>query len=122
VVFRDADVVEFFPTDPATLGHTLVVPTRHVEILTDLFPHEASMLSLAVLRLSQAVGAAFSPDGLNVIQSNGSVAEQTVRHVHFHVVPRWAGDAIGPIWPAETSFAESSKDNALNRLRAALAS
>lgn len=109
-VYRTGEVVAFFPTDPATLGHTLVVPTRHVETITELTETEVGTLASASARLARWVEQELRPEGLNVIQSNGAVAEQTVPHVHVHIVPRWQGDAIGPIWLARTDFAEEAKE------------
>ena len=42
---------------------------------------------------------------------------QTVFHLHVHLVPRWEGDAIGRIWPADTHYSEDQKDEAWERLR-----
>lgn len=109
-VFRTADAVGFFPTEPAVLGHTLVVPTRHTPHLWDLDAEEGAHLGRALVGLSRVIVAALDPDGVSVIQSNGAAASQTIDHVHVHVVPRWKHDAIGRIWPPETSYAETSKD------------
>jgi histidine triad (HIT) family protein len=117
-VYRDAHVVAFFPTEPATLGHTLVVPREHTPDVWSLDEHLAAELGRAVVRLSAAVRRAVAPDGLNVIQSNGQAATQTVRHLHIHLVPRWHGDAIGRIWPTDTHYTEDQKDEAWERLRA----
>lgn len=109
-VYRTSEVVAFFPTEPATLGHTLVIPVRHVETVTGLEPGEVSALSAGTVQLARWIEEELEPDGLNLIQSNGGVAEQTVPHVHVHVLPRWNGDAVGPIWPAVTAFTEHEKD------------
>lgn len=116
-VYRDEHVVAFFPTDPATLGHTLIVPRDHVADIWSLSEDLAAELGRAVVRLSAAVLRAVKPEGLNVIQSNGTVASQTVFHLHVHLVPRWEGDAIGRIWPADTHYTENQKDDAWERLR-----
>ncbi len=121
-VYRNEHVVAFFPTEPAVLGHVLVVPRRHVEDIWGLLPEESTELSTAVLHLSAALRSALLPEGLNVIQSNGEAATQTVPHLHVHLVPRRSGDAMGPIWPPETDFTEASKDDALRRVRAAVES
>ncbi|MEV4659057.1 HIT domain-containing protein [Micromonospora sp. NPDC049301] len=116
-VYRDERVVAFFPLEPATLGHTLVVPRDHIPDIWSLDEEAAAHLARITLRLSHAVRRATEPEGLNVIQSNGRVATQTVPHVHVHVVPRWSGDEMGRIWPAETSFSETQKDDVWERLR-----
>lgn len=109
----------FLPTEPAVLGHVLVVPRRHVPDIWALGESEAAHLGRACVRLAGAVRKALDPEGLNIIQSNGAAATQTVFHLHVHLVPRRTGDAIGRIWPARTSYSESSKDEAWSRLREA---
>lgn len=100
-VYRDDHAVAFFPLQPASLGHTLVVPRRHIPDIWALPEQTAAHLSRAVLRVAAALRAAVTPDGLNIIQSSGAAATQTVPHLHVHLVPRWAADAMGPIWPAK---------------------
>jgi diadenosine tetraphosphate (Ap4A) HIT family hydrolase len=119
-VFRNEHVVAFFPTEPATLGHTLVVPKAHIRDIWSLDSTTAAELSEVILRLATAIREAVEPDGLNVIQSNGEAATQTVPHLHVHLVPRWHGDPIGRIWPPETNYSEQQKDDALVRVRDAL--
>lgn len=111
-VFRDEEVVAFFPLEPATLGHTLVVPRRHLATVWELDDALAARLAVVTLRAAHAVRHAMHPDGLNVIQSNGAAASQTVMHLHVHVVPRWASDPLGRIWPPETHYSEDQKDDA----------
>jgi len=117
-VYRTREVVAFFPTEPATLGHTMVIPARHAETLTELTAAEVSTLALTTKLLAQWIEQELQPEGLNVVQSNGAVAEQTVPHVHFHVVPRWRDDALGPIWPESTNFTDGAKDFAWHALAA----
>ena len=99
-IYRDDHAVAFFPLRPATLGHTRVVPRRHIPDIWELPEADAACLSRTVLRVATALRAAVTPDGLNIIQSNGVAATQTVPHLHVHLVPRWAADVMGPIWPA----------------------
>lgn len=112
VVLRVPGVVAFFPLEPAVLGHTLLVPTRHATFLWELEAEEARRLGEVASRMSGLLVDALGLDGLNLIQSNGDVATQTVPHVHFHLVPRWQDDPIGPIWPPETSYSDGAKNAA----------
>jgi histidine triad (HIT) family protein len=118
-VFRNERVVAFFPLEPATLGHTLVIPRRHVPDIWSLDDPLTGALAKATVRVSRAVRHAIEPEGLNVVQSNGEVATQTVFHLHVHVVPRFSNDSLGPIWPPETAYSESQKDAAWDRIRQA---
>ena len=118
-VYRDEHVVAFFPTEPAVLGHTMVVPREHVPDIWSLSEETAGHLASATVRLAGAIREAVHPEGLNVIQSNGEAATQTVFHLHVHLVPRWVGDAMGPIWPEETDYGEAEKDQTLAAVREA---
>lgn len=120
VVSRDESVTAFLPLTPATRGHTLVVPNRHVADLTDLTTIESRELGEAVHRTARAVRSALSPEGMNVIQSTGEVATQTVPHVHFHVVPRWAGDRMEMRWPDGPAEGDDAQKITLEQIRAVL--
>ena len=111
-VYRDEQSVAFFPTEPAVLGHTLLIPRAHIPDIWRLDLDLAGHLGRITTLLSHAIKTAVRPDGLNVIQSNGEAATQTVAHLHIHVVPRWTEYALGRIWPLETSYSESQKDAA----------
>ncbi len=118
-IFRDDEVVAFFPLEPATLGHTLLIPRQHVPDIWHVSERVAGALGQATVRIANVMRIALQPEGLNVIQSNGEVATQTVCHLHVHIVPRWKGDALGRIWPPETHYSASEKDTAWEALRAA---
>jgi len=117
-VYRDQNVVAFFPTNPATLGHTLVIPRKHIADIWSLDRVTAEQLADVTTQLAAAVRRAINPQGLNIIQSNGKAASQTVFHLHVHLVPRWEGDPIGHIWPPETDYTDEQKDDAWEILRA----
>jgi len=118
-VYRDDQTVAFFPKEPATLGHTLVVPTKHMATIWDVDTNTAQALTNTVHRICLAAREALNPEGLNIIQSNGDAATQTVPHLHVHVVPRWTGDAIGNIWPPSPYLSDEAKDRAALRIRSA---
>lgn len=116
-VYRDEYAVAFFPLEPATLGHTLVIPRKHVPDIWSLDEETAAHLARVTLRLSDAIRLATEPEGLNIIQSNGRVATQSVFHLHIHIVPRWATDELGRIWPPATDYSDAAKDAAWERIR-----
>ncbi|WP_158230800.1 HIT domain-containing protein [Frankia sp. CcI49] len=98
---RYAGSVAFTPLNPATRGHTLVVPVRHHEGVWDVDRSIWQGLMGVVHLVSGKLRQELRPDGINIIQSTGEAATQTVPHLHIHVVPRYAGDAMGPMWPAK---------------------
>ena len=95
-VFEDEHVYAFMDVFPQARGHTLVIPKHSTaRNLLDEEPAVLSPLILGVQRVARAVRAALKPDGLVVTQFNGAPAGQTVFHLHFHIIPRWEGAALG---------------------------
>jgi histidine triad (HIT) family protein len=109
VVFRSAEVVVFMPDEPATAGHLLVVPRAHIPDVWSLEPAVARALGDVVLSTANALRDMVDLDGLNIIQSNGSAATQTVFHLHVHVLPRYVGDRVGEFWPEGPSIDSDAK-------------
>lgn len=117
-VARNDKVVVFFPTEPAALGHCMVVPHHHVEEFSAMTSDEVSEVMTVAQTVAKSLHKTYQPDGINIIQSNGKAATQSVPHVHVHIVPRWDEDAFGDIWPTKTDFSDEEKDQALAKLRA----
>ena len=107
-------------TVPATLGHTMVVPDDHIADIWGLDQGVARNLASEVLRVSQGMRDALRPEGLNIIQSNGAAAGQTVGHLHVHVLPRWQGDAVGDLWPASPTWSAADLTSTQAALAAAV--
>ncbi|MCI3131434.1 HIT family protein [Phenylobacterium aquaticum] len=95
-VFEDEHVYAFMDVFPQARGHTLVIP-KHSQArnLLEEDPQVLAPLILGVQRVARAVRAALKPDGLVITQFNGQPAGQTVFHLHFHIIPRWEGVALG---------------------------
>lgn len=85
----------FVPLFPVGPGHVLVIPRRHVEDLLDsLTGAEARALLFECRKVGWAMVRGLHAEGINLFQRSGSVAGQTVFHLHFHLVPRWTGDGL----------------------------
>lgn len=121
-VFRSDGSVAFFPDHPAVLGHTIVVPRVHVPDLMSLDRSTAHIMTDAVRKVVPAVLGATGSEGLNVIQSNGRVAGQTVFHLHVHLVPRRDGDRMPELWPADRNWPSSDLDHMMSVMRGILSS
>lgn len=95
-VFEDDHVFAFMDVFPQAKGHTLVIPKHSTaRNLLDEAPEIIGPLMLGVQRVARAVRAALNPDGLVITQFNGAASGQTVYHLHFHIIPRWEGQALG---------------------------
>jgi histidine triad (HIT) family protein len=110
------EVIAFFPREPATLGHTLIVPREHIPDIWSLGQRLGRLISDCILETTAAIKSALDPPGLNVINSAGEVATQTVRHFHVHVVPRYENDQMGLIWPDNSEVTSAELQRALSKL------
>jgi histidine triad (HIT) family protein len=98
IVDQDERTVAFMDISPATPGHALVVPRRHVKDLLEIEPEELSAVALAAQRLARRVHDRLGADGVNLLNSLGRAAWQTVFHFHIHVIPRYEGDPLQLPW------------------------
>ncbi len=90
-VWEDDHVLAFMDVFPQSEGHVLVISkTSRATSLLDIEPEVLARLTAAVQRTARAVEKALRPDGFQILQYNGQAGGQTVFHLHFHIVPRWA--------------------------------
>ena len=94
IVHEDERTLAFMDLFPLTRGHALVVPKVHSENLLDASPDDVVAVARTAQVVAQAAMRAFGADGLNLLQTNGAVAMQTVFHLHVHVLPRYADDSF----------------------------
>ncbi|MEW6250974.1 MAG: HIT family protein [Planctomycetota bacterium] len=97
-VYENEHVLAFLDVHPLTDGHTLILPKRPVQRFEDLTQDEAAELGRALREVARKVLAATGAPAYNILQNNGREASQEVPHVHFHIVPRRAGDGLGYRW------------------------
>ncbi|KUH33315.1 HIT family hydrolase [Thermococcus celericrescens] len=81
---------------PASRGHLLVVPKRHVERWEELTETEKSALIRGMELAIEKLRGTLKPGAFNVGMNLGKAAGQTVPHLHLHVIPRWEGDCAHP--------------------------
>jgi histidine triad (HIT) family protein len=98
VLEQDEHTLTFMDSAPATRGHALVIPKRHATDLWEIEPAELSAVTEAAQRQSLRVRDRLGADGVNLLNSCGPAAWQTVFHFHMHVIPRYAGDPLKLPW------------------------
>ncbi len=99
-IFENDDVLAFLDVNPISDGHTLVIPKPHYVRLHEC-PVETLAETVKVIKtLAAAVAGAMGAEDYNVLCNNGPAAGQVVKHLHFHIIPRKAGDGVFNRWPA----------------------
>ena len=78
--------------NPVLEGHTLIIPKKHFETILDM-PDDLSLDLLdCIKKTANRLMKKYNVEGFNVLNNNFEVAQQIVKHVHFHVLPRKKGD------------------------------
>lgn len=98
IVHRDEKFVVLMDAYPLSEGHCLIIPHQHVQRLHELTGEEQQQLFALGQRCMSALRAAgFGRDGMNVLLNDGKAANQTVPHLHLHIIPRRKGDLIASL-------------------------
>src|SRR3712207_621108 len=97
-VDEDERTVSFMDINPATRGHALVIPRAHTRDLLTIDPEALAAVTAAAQRLAQRAKDRLGADGINLLNSCGPAAWQTVFHFHVHVIPRYDDDPLRLPW------------------------
>lgn len=125
IIYEDDSNLVFFSSQPITLGHTLVIPKRHVKSLLALADKEVDKLFEVVKKTARTIYKTLKPNGLDIGTNYGRLAGQSVDHLHVHIVPRYKGDFsfLQIVGKSLSPFARVLKDEEIklaDKLRSAL--
>ena len=98
IVDEDERTIAFMDIAPATRGHALVIPRAHARDLLEIGEQDLQATMIAARRLARRARERLGADGINIINSCGAAAWQTVFHFHLHVIPRYEGDPLRLPW------------------------
>jgi histidine triad (HIT) family protein len=97
-VAEDERTIAFMDINPATRGHVLVIPREHATDLLEIDPEDLAAVARAAQGVAASMPERLGADGVNLLNSCGRAAWQTVFHFHVHVIPRYDGDPLRLPW------------------------
>jgi histidine triad (HIT) family protein len=118
-VYEDKWACAFLDINPRNPGHTVVVPRNHCESIMKLPESEAGPVFNAVRKVSIAIVEGTDADGVSIAQSSGESAGQLIKHMHFHVIPRFSNEdpvSIEGILPIKKTT-DVEKDKIVKKIR-----
>ncbi len=96
LIYEDDYHVAILDKYPIDVGHSLVIPKKHHEKITDMDFSDVGILFSHVPKIANAVLKATKADAFSLGQNNGRAAKQIIPHVHVHIIPRY--NHKGTIW------------------------
>ena len=102
-VAEDETALAFLTIEPATEGHTLVIPKAHSRNLLDIPDSDLTAVMRMAKNIARLQRERLGCEGVTLFQANEPAGFQTVFHFHVHVIPRWKGDAVQESWHAKAA-------------------
>ncbi|MBL8166256.1 MAG: HIT domain-containing protein [Anaerolineae bacterium] len=104
---------------PYNNGHLMVVPYEHVASQEQLATEALTDLMLTVNRCLAVLRKVYNPPAFNLGANLGAAAGAGIaEHYHFHIVPRWPGDASFMTVIGNTRVIPDSLENIYHDLKA----
>jgi histidine triad (HIT) family protein len=97
-VYEDDRTIAFMDINPATRGHVLVIPREHAKDLLDVDEDDLHAVTRTAQAMARRATERLGADGVNLLNSCGREAWQTVFHFHVHVIPRYVNDPLRLPW------------------------
>ena len=114
VIAEDERTVAFMDINPATRGHALVIPRTHARDVHAIDPDDLRAVATAAQRVAAKLLEKLGAAGVNLLNSSGAAAWQTVFHFHLHVIPRYEDDPLRLPWvPSSGDMEEIAATGAL---------
>lgn len=115
-IYEDDKTLAFLDIKPVNPGHSLVIPKTHYANFEEITPEDLQAVILTVKKIGALLKEKLGVTGYNVMESNDPIAGQEIPHLHFHVIPRQAGD--GHIhWPRR-EYNQGEAEETLKKLKA----
>ncbi|MBS1268682.1 MAG: hypothetical protein MAG458_01414 [Nitrosopumilus sp.] len=96
LIYEDESHIAFLDKYPVDVGHSLLIPKKHHEKITDMEISNVGKIFSVVPKVAKAILDATGADAFTLSQNNGKSAKQIIPHVHIHIIPRYA--VKGAIW------------------------
>ncbi len=118
VLYEDDSHIAFLDKYPIDVGHSLIIPRKHHEKITDMDSEDVGNIFAIVPKIAKAILDATTADAFSVGQNNGKAAKQIVPHVHIHIIPRYNGK--GTVWTKRQISNEDELSELAKKIRSFL--
>ena len=114
-IYHDSNIIAILDKYPIDKGHSLVIPKKPYEKLTDMSNHEVADLFSKIPKIANAIIKATNADAFSIAQNNGKAAKQIIPHVHVHIIPRY--NNTGTLWLKRKILKDNELDELAQKIR-----
>jgi histidine triad (HIT) family protein len=114
IIFENDKYLAFLDITPNTIGHTLVIPKKHINNFVEQSSDEVAEHIKLVHQIAGQLQNILEADGFNVAINNGQAAGQIINHVHWHIIPRYENDGL--LHFAHSEEAKNKLDETLKKI------
>jgi len=115
-IWEDEDVLVILPLEPVKEGHCLVIPKKHSENIFNTDEEILGKINVACKKVGEMLKEKLGAEGVNVLNASGEVAQQSVFHLHYHVIPRNKDDGLD-LWFHGKSDIKNNPEDILSKLK-----
>jgi len=115
-VYEDDLVKAFFDINPASEGHTLIIPKEHYETIYTIPDRELERIITVAKKLAEVYRKALQVNAINILHASGREAQQDVFHFHIHLVPRRKNDGLN-LWYKPKQKIRAEFDKTLQKIK-----
>ena len=90
-IYENEEVYAVFDVNPATKGHTLLIPKQHIEAFFSANDKILNTLVSDIKKIKMIIDEKHHPDGYNILINCGKVAGQIIPHLYIHIIPQYRG-------------------------------
>ncbi len=110
IIYEDDIVFAILDICPVSKGHVLVIPKKHYENIFETPDEVLAHVNIICKKMALKLKDKFQLDGVNIMNSSGEAAQQTVFHLHYHVVPRYKNDKNNFWFPNTTDYSDKVEE------------
>ncbi len=114
--YEDEAVIAFLDINPASPGHSLVVPKQHFKLITDGTDGQIQKTFVGVKNTTERLKTRLAFEGFNILVNQGREAGQVINHFHVHIIPRVKGDGLH-VNPPDRKITDAELDQMLAKLK-----
>ena len=115
-IYDDNDLIVILDKFPNNIGHSLIIPKKHVENIFELDDGLCEKILKTAKKVACGLKENLKADGVNILQNNNEAANQTVNHFHMHVIPRFFGDTVEIKW-VNNKFSDDDFNLVLEKIK-----